>query len=106
MSFITFLPENKFVPAEKNKSILDIAIDNDIIIEHICGGICSCTSCLILIKKGYKYFNAISEQELYQLKKSEYYSPKARLACVSKIISEPAENIIIDIPPIIEKEDF
>lgn len=105
MYFITFLPENKSVPAEKYKSILDIAIDNDIIIEHICGGVCSCTSCIILIKEGFRYFNSVSEQELHQLIKSEYYSPVARLACSSKIITEPSENIIIEIPPVIEAEE-
>ena len=106
MSFITFLPESKTVPAEKYKSILDIAFDNDIILEHICGGVCSCTSCVVLIRKGIENFNTISEEELQQLKKSEYYSPEARLACVSKIVSEPSENIVIEIPPYFEKEEL
>ncbi|MBN1633405.1 MAG: hypothetical protein JW917_04485 [Ignavibacteria bacterium] len=106
MFYITFLPERKSIPAEKNKTILDIAFDNDIVIEHTCGGVCSCTSCVILIKKGVEYFNNISEQELYQLKKSEFYSSRARLACNCKIVSDPKENILIEIPPIINKEEL
>lgn len=98
------MPERKTIPAVKHKSVLDIAFDNDIILEHICGGICVCTSCIILIKSGMKYFNRISGSELYQLKKSPYFGPEARLGCVSKIISDPGENIIIEIPEFIDSD--
>lgn len=95
---ITFLPEGKSVPAELNKSILDLAFDNDIVMEHICGGTGACTSCLILIQNGMKYFNKISEIELYQIKKTVLSGPNARLGCLCKLTSEPNENIIIEIP--------
>lgn len=106
MFLITFLPEIKSVPAEKYKSILDIAFDNDIVLEHKCGGVTSCTSCIILIKIGLKYFNDISEQELFHLKKSELYSQEARLACSCEIVSDPEENILIEIPCFNENKDL
>jgi hypothetical protein len=51
-----------------------------------------------------KYFNEISESELFQLKKSVYYGPNARLGCLCKLTEEPKEDIIIEIPEYIESD--
>jgi len=95
---ITFLPEGKSVPADLHKSILDLAFDNDIVLEHICGGAGTCTSCIIIIQNGMKYFNEITEAELFQLKKSVLLRPNSRLGCLCKLLKKPNEDIIIEIP--------
>ena len=98
MNKILFLPSGTFIKIEKNKSILDIALENDISIEHYCGGTSSCNTCRILIAKGLQYFNEKSEDEIYQLEKINIFDDYARLACNSKIISDSDCNIEILIP--------
>jgi len=98
MAFILFLPEEKKIPAELNKSILDIAFNNDIILEHICGGVCACNSCLIFIHNGIEFFNDVTEQELFNLKKSPLFTKNARLACSAMITKLPEKDIVIEIP--------
>jgi len=92
MSFIYFLPDNITVPAEKNKTILDIALENDIPVEHNCGGTCSCTSCMIVIKNNIEFFNEISNEEREQIVISGLNSEGLRLACIAKLINIPNQN--------------
>lgn len=97
MSFIYFLPVNKKLRVEKYKTILDLAFENDIVIEHNCGGNCACTACIVKIEKGLKYFNDISENEKYQLKKAKKRKKGYRLACRSYLIKDSDEDIIINL---------
>lgn len=97
MSFIIFLPENISVPAEKNKTILDIALENDIPLEHNCGGTCSCTSCIVLIKNNPEFFNEISAEENEQIIESGLKCNGLRLACMAELISLPNHDTEIEI---------
>ncbi len=57
---ITFLPEGKTVQYEhgklpyedhgKEESILDIALNYGVTLDHACGGNCACTTCHVWIK--------------------------------------------------------
>ena len=59
---ITFLPLERAIevdPAEfpygrhgAPGSILDIALANDIMIEHACGGIGACATCHVIVREG------------------------------------------------------
>ena len=59
---VTFLPEGKTVQFEhgklpyeyhgKEESILDIALNNGITLDHACGGNCACTTCHVWVKEG------------------------------------------------------
>ena len=59
---ITFLPDNKTFEFEPGKlpyqdhgkpaSILDVAINFGLHLEHACGGNCACTTCHVVVKKG------------------------------------------------------
>ncbi len=60
MPKVTFLPDNitvEFDPSTmpysehgKPASILDIALNNGIHLEHACGGNCACTTCHVIVK--------------------------------------------------------
>jgi len=97
MSFIIFLPGNITVPAEKNKTILDIALENDIPLEHNCGGTCSCISCIVYIKNNRGFFNEISGEENEQITESGLKRDGLRLACMAELISLPNHNTEIEI---------
>lgn len=106
MNSIVFLPEGKSIPVELNKTILDICLENDVLIGHKCGGVASCTSCTIVIKKGEQYFNQISEEEKFQISGSIYNLKESRLACSTYLIEFPEENVEIEIPCFVEEKDL
>jgi ferredoxin len=39
---ITFLPEHQICSAEVGQSILEVALANDVAVDHACGGVCAC----------------------------------------------------------------
>ena len=59
---VTFLPLNMTVEVDDAKypladhgkpgSLLDIALANDIHLEHNCGGSCACTTCHVIVQRG------------------------------------------------------
>ena len=59
---VTFLPEGKTVTFEhgklpykdhgKEESLLDVALNFGIHLDHACGGNCACTTCHVWVKEG------------------------------------------------------
>ncbi len=59
---LTFLPSGQSVEFEAGKlpyqehgkpqSILDVAMNFGVHLEHACGGNCACTTCHVVVKKG------------------------------------------------------
>lgn len=98
MQKVVFLPLNFEVLTSKGKNLLDLAFENDIVIEHNCGGLCSCTSCRIIIKKGLSLLNEKTEQENEMLSSAGFYDEKHRMSCQCTIVKESNEKIIVEIP--------
>ena len=103
---ITFLPMNVTVevdparfPYEHNGlpgSILDIALGNGIDIDHACGGVCACSTCHVLVKKGLPTINEATEEEEDQLEEAPGLKPFSRLSCQS--VPDGTEDLIVEIP--------
>ena len=53
----------KTVEAEEGYSILEIAEDNDVHLNHNCGGVCACSTCHIYVESGDDFLEEISEKE-------------------------------------------
>jgi ferredoxin, 2Fe-2S len=99
MPEVIFLPEGKSVNTGTGKTLLDLAFENDILIEHNCGGLCACTSCRIIIKDGMDLLEKKSDQENLQLTESGYYGQYHRLSCCCRIIDDSKEKkIVAEIP--------
>jgi len=79
------------IPAEKGKSILDIALENDVVIDHECGGVCACTTCRVEVISGMELLSGKSEEEREMLEFDGYTGKNTRLACQAKIISDNGE---------------
>lgn len=95
MPKIRFLPIDQEVDVPEGTIILDAALDNNIKIDHNCGGNCACSTCHIIIEKGYESLNEMSEDEEDMLDEAENLTETSRLACQCKI----TEDMIIKIPP-------
>ena len=62
MPKVTFLPEGRTVEFQSGdlpfadhgqpESLLDIALNSGIHLEHACGGSCACTTCHVIVKDG------------------------------------------------------
>lgn len=79
------------------KNLLDAALENNIPLEHRCGGICACTACRIFIRQGSEYLNSKSFDETEMLGLDGFTDENLRLACQSVVISGNG-LIIIEIP--------
>ncbi|MEW6411800.1 MAG: 2Fe-2S iron-sulfur cluster-binding protein [Candidatus Zixiibacteriota bacterium] len=99
MPKVRFLPSDREVVVEEGKILLDAALDNNIKINHNCGGNCACSTCHVFIEEGYDTLNEMSEDEADMLEDAENLQENSRLACQCKVTSD----LIVRIP---EKTDI
>jgi 2Fe-2S ferredoxin len=103
---VTFLPENRTVEFDlaslpyggdgKERSILDVAVNFNIPLEHTCGGHCACTTCHVVVKQGEELLNEMEDDESDRLDSAADVTLHSRLACQAQII-KPGE-IVLEIP--------
>jgi len=103
---VTFLPEGKTVEFESGKlpydehgkpeSILDVAINFGVQIEHACGGSCACTTCHVIVKQGDENLspNPADDDELDRLDQATGLTLHSRLACQAVVTGD----VTVEIP--------
>ncbi|MCK6500519.1 MAG: 2Fe-2S iron-sulfur cluster-binding protein, partial [Nitrospira sp.] len=62
-------------------SILDIAMGNGVELEHVCGGVCACSTCHVMVKKGLETCNEGTDDEFDQLDEAPVTTLQSRLGC-------------------------
>jgi 2Fe-2S ferredoxin len=95
MPKIRFLPFDIEVEVPEGKTILDAALDNNIKIDHNCGGNCACSTCHVHVLEGLKTLNEMTEDEADMLDEAEDRQDNSRLACQCKATAD----LVISIPP-------
>lgn len=90
---VTFLPLNKTVEARAGMSLLDIALENGIDLEHNCGGNCACSTCHVVIVRGMESLTPKSLDEEDQLEDADGLTVNSRLGCQAKICG----NVVVEI---------
>ena len=103
---VTFLPGNQSVEYEhgslryqehgKPESLLDVAINFGIHLEHACGGNCACTTCHVVVRKGKELLSEIDDEEADRLDMAADLQLNSRLGCQAQIV-RPGE-IVVEIP--------
>ena len=88
---VTFLPLGRTVEVDdaqypladhgKPGSLLDIALANDIHLEHNCGGSCACTTCHVIVKEGEENLSEMQPDEEDRLDMAEGLTIHSRLGC-------------------------
>ena len=88
---LTFLPMDLTIDVDPGElpasgeglpgSILDIALANDIDIDHACGGVCACSTCHIIGRAGEESCPESSEDEEDMLDNAPGLELGSRLAC-------------------------
>jgi len=94
VTFITENPENITLDVKAGETILDIALDHDIEIEHNCGGNCACTTCHVIIREGFDRLSEMEEEEEDRLDTSPDLTLTSRLACQALVEGD----CVVEIP--------
>jgi 2Fe-2S ferredoxin len=103
---VTFLPEGKVVQFEhgnlpykdhgKEQSLLDVALNNGIRLDHACGGNCACTTCHIWVKEGADNLSEMEDDEADRLDMAADLQLNSRLGCQA-VITKPGK-VVVEIP--------
>lgn len=104
MATIVFTFEDKSIQqpirvenVSADQSILEIAEENDIHLNHNCGGVCACSTCHVYIHQGEIFLEEISDKEEDFIDRAIKPKLNSRLACQCILLSENA-TIQVEIP--------
>ena len=97
MPKVTFLPWNVTCEGRIGDSILDVAIDNEIPLQHNCGGNCACSTCHVIIVKGEEDLPEGTDEEYDQLDEAEGLTIHSRLGCQCKLLGAN-QSVVVEIP--------
>lgn len=95
MPKIKFMPADIEVEAAQGTPVLDVALENDIQIDHNCGGNCACSTCHIIIKEGWEGLDEPTEDEIDMLEDAEDLTDRSRLACQVMVTGD----LVVVVPP-------
>ena len=103
---LTILPANRVIEVDPAKlpysrhgakgSILEIALGNGLEIDHACGGVCACSTCHVVVKKGAESLQEPTDAELDQLDNARGLTPSSRLAC--QAVPDGSSDVVVEIP--------
>lgn len=79
-------------------SILDIALGAGVDLEHVCGGVCACSTCHVIVKQGLDSCNEGTDDEFDQLEEAPGITLQSRLGC--QCVPNGTKEIVIEIPAV------
>ena len=91
----TICPQGAEIEAKSGVSICDTLLEHDIEIEHACEKQAACTTCHVILRRGYDSLEPAEEKEEDLLDKAWGLEASSRLSCQAKIA---AEDLVIEIP--------
>ena len=62
-------------------SLLDVALNFGLPLEHVCGGNCACTTCHVIVRSGGSNLSDMQDEEADRLDTAWDLTPDSRLAC-------------------------
>lgn len=94
MPKVTFLPQGITVDAKKGESLLDLALEYGVSIQHACGGCCACTTCHARIESGFENLSQVDEDEAERLEYLDDPTPNSRLCCQAKVMGDVTVQVV------------
>ena len=94
---LTSTPRKEWeVKGGEGESLLEVAIDNGINIEHACGGVCACSTCHVYVEQGMKELSEASEAEEDRVEEAPGLRRTSRLSCQCQIVG--TGPIVVRVP--------
>jgi 2Fe-2S ferredoxin len=90
---VELCPQGAIIEAEKGQTLCEALLANGIEIEHACAQSCACTTCHVIVRKGFEALNAADELEEDMLDKAWGLEACSRLSC---------QVIVSDVPLTVE----
>jgi len=90
-----YCPDGTEVEAPTGTSICEALLEHDIPIEHACELSCACTTCHVVVRKGYDSLGDLDEAEEDLLDRAWGLEPTSRLSCQAIL---DHEDVTIEIP--------
>jgi ferredoxin, 2Fe-2S len=78
----------------KKGSLLDIALNFALPLEHVCGGNCACTTCHVIVREGMANLTAMDDDEADRLDTAWDLTPDSRLACQAVVTGD----VVCEVP--------
>ena len=95
MPRVTFLPASYTFEYERGslpyqgeglrESLLDVALNAGVDLRHLCGGICACITCHVIVERGDENLSPMEKDEEDRLYRTPNLSVHSRLACRSVV---------------------
>lgn len=79
-------------------SILDVAMANGVDLEHVCGGVCACSTCHVIVKQGLESCSEGTDDEFDQLDEAPITTLQSRLGC--QCVPNGTKDIVVEIPAV------
>lgn len=86
MPKVTFIKNGKKIEidsAETGKSLLDVALENMVEMDHACGGNGVCTTCMVKVESGAENLGSMTERE--EMMGMDPADPTLRLGCQCQV---------------------
>ncbi len=80
-----------------DQSILEVALINDIVLHHNCGGVCACSTCHLYVEKGDDFLEELSDKEEDFIDRAINPRLNSRLGCQC-VLHEGESEIIVTLP--------
>ena len=103
MPRVTFLPANQTVEYEPGslpyqgeglrESLLDAALNAGVDLRHLCGGICACITCHVIVERGDENLSLMEKDEEDRLYRLPNLSVHSRLACRAVVLGDVAARV-------------
>jgi 2Fe-2S ferredoxin len=75
-------------------SLLDVAMNLDIPLEHACGGSCACTTCHVVVEQGSQNLSVMQDDEADRLDSAWDVTTRSRLGCQAVVRGD----VVCEIP--------
>ncbi|MVN76884.1 2Fe-2S iron-sulfur cluster binding domain-containing protein [Hymenobacter sp. HMF4947] len=80
------------------ESVLDVALNNGIQLQHNCGGVCGCSTCHVYIDRGGNELPEISDKEEDFIDRAINPRINSRLACQC-VLPNASLEVVVTLPP-------
>ena len=74
-------------------SLLDIALNHGVPLEHACGGSCACTTCHVVIRQGMANLSGMEDDEADRLDTAWDLTTESRLGCQAVVTGDVVAEI-------------
>ena len=88
-------PQGDTIEAPAGTSICEALLENDIAIEHACELSCACTTCHVVVRKGFESLGELDESEEDLLDRAWGLEPQSRLSCQALLAQQ---DVTVEIP--------